>query len=488
MANTIDCRQIANAFDNRGLVFQEQRPGTARPGTGKSVTSESQHRPLTAPSNSPYFDTSNSLARADPLIPSEIEGGNTSQRHPPLRERALTRLSEQPLAQARDMAPPPLSRRNEMTMPRLAVTTQFSTAQTPRSYTMPSQPSNPEAVEVLRRDSNPTGDRPSSTSHGSTLEAIREAVEEGVTPPRTATSMVPSPCTTKPNEPWHSVTAEPHSLAALSSEPAEQRPSTGRPSTAATTPVPDTQEFEIPPRRELPFKRPDSSHSGSHRSVSRPRTSTSTTQSLPKPRLSREGSGSLVRADSISPTKQVLGSRPGTASPLKRTYNALEDEPTRPRTSGAQPSNTHPLAYRGVSSLHQATIADPPALPTAGSKPSRMDELLYGRRPLAERSPNKVPRISSLIDAPHENVTPPTSPRRVAAPDEPQDYTINAYAAIKCPAHDTRETSLEEYATQSLQDRQAALEEFMIENLENPAFIKLCEDVENCWRRIALGL
>lgn len=54
--------------------------------------------------------------------------------------------------------------------------------------------------------------------------------------------------------------------------------------------------------------------------------------------------------------------------------------------------------------------------------------------------------------------------------------------------HDPREVSLEEYATQSLQDRQAALDEFMVENLENPAFTKLCEDVENCWRRMALGL
>jgi hypothetical protein len=48
--------------------------------------------------------------------------------------------------------------------------------------------------------------------------------------------------------------------------------------------------------------------------------------------------------------------------------------------------------------------------------------------------------------------------------------------------------SLEVYAAQSQEDRAAAMDDFVMANLENPAFTKLCEDVENCWRRFALGL
>ncbi|KAK5127694.1 hypothetical protein LTR08_004339 [Meristemomyces frigidus] len=488
MKDATDCRRIVTALANRGMEFQEQRPGTARPGSGRPITNNSQHRPPTAQSNSPYFDPSKSVARPSPFTQPEVEAGSLSRRQPPVHERFPTRGPEQPVMQSQEMAPPPLFSRDEITAPRMAVPTRPTTAEIYRSYTTLPQPSQYDAVDVLRRPSDPTGERPSSTSHVSTLEAIREAVEEDATSPRTATYMPPPLHTSIPNEHWSSATAETLPLTTLSSDPLEQRPSTGRPSTSATTPVPDTQEFNIPPRRELPFKRPDSKHSGSDRSVSRPRTSALTMPPLPKPNLNREGSGSTVRADSASPTKQGLGSRPGTASPLKRTFNATEEEPTRPQTSGAQPSNTRPLAPREPSPLRQAALAEQPGSPTMGRKPTRMDELLYGRRPPEERSPNKVPRLNSLNDAPHENVTPPTSPKRIALADGSHDPTINAYTALRSSAHDSRETSLEEYATQSLQDRQTALDEFMIENLENPAFTKLCEDVENCWRRIALGL
>jgi hypothetical protein len=48
--------------------------------------------------------------------------------------------------------------------------------------------------------------------------------------------------------------------------------------------------------------------------------------------------------------------------------------------------------------------------------------------------------------------------------------------------------SLSAYAAQSVEDRLAILDEFMVSRLNDPAFVTLCEDVENCWRRIALGL
>jgi hypothetical protein len=56
-------------------------------------------------------------------------------------------------------------------------------------------------------------------------------------------------------------------------------------------------------------------------------------------------------------------------------------------------------------------------------------------------------------------------------------------------AYQMQETSsLEEYAAQDGKTRQAALEQFMMDNLQDPSFTTLCEDMEGCWQRIALGL
>ena len=130
-----------------------------------------------------------------------------------------------------------------------------------------------------------------------------------------------------------------------------------------------------------------------------------------------------------------------------------------------------------------------------------MDELLARKKPLAERSTNSgVPRLSSLVDAPHEIVSPSgtamapeksaadhlsASPRKRAAHEN--DFTVGAYAAIRSPTRHPEEVSLEEYAAQSQEDRVAAINEFFVSNLENPSFVKLCEDVGNCWRRVGLG-
>jgi hypothetical protein len=111
--------------------------------------------------------------------------------------------------------------------------------------------------------------------------------------------------------------------------------------------------------------------------------------------------------------------------------------------------------------------------------------------------------MSSLIDAPHELEDPPENAwSSIQAPA--QDWTRSvgtsgnvtterdpigdAYAALSTAHRDQDSSSLEEYAAQDGKTRQTALEQFMMDNLQNPSFTTLCEDVESCWRRIALGL
>ena len=113
-----------------------------------------------------------------------------------------------------------------------------------------------------------------------------------------------------------------------------------------------------------------------------------------------------------------------------------------------------------------------------------MDQLLYGRRPLAERDGNaKVPRMSSMVDAPHEIVPlSPPSMKTASMPSPLRSVTVS-------PTRQPEEASeLAAYASQSPADRDAALEDFMMRHLEDPSFATTCEDMERCWRRIALGL
>lgn len=42
------------------------------------------------------------------------------------------------------------------------------------------------------------------------------------------------------------------------------------------------------------------------------------------------------------------------------------------------------------------------------------------------------------------------------------------------------------YSDQPVEVRNARLEEFLIQNLDNPEFTTLCQDVENCWRGLLL--
>lgn len=217
---------------------------------------------------------------------------------------------------------------------------------------------------------------------------------------------------------------------------------------------PPTLEHEIPPRRELPFSR------GSSRSdTSRP----------------------------ASASKSRDGCRPSTASPLKRSFVPDIDENARPKfTRETEKTNA---------SLSTATArpTSSHSIKTAPRKQSRIDELLSNNKVLGSRDPNaNIVRGSSSVDAPHESVLPPPSSPLVRSSSNrnqtDNDCTIRAYAAAPSDGQDDQRISLEYYAAHSREDRDAAMERFMMEKLNDPAFTRLCEDVENCWQRIALGL
>lgn len=179
-------------------------------------------------------------------------------------------------------------------------------------------------------------------------------------------------------------------------------------------------------------------------------------------------------------------------------------------------------------------------------RPSDLNELFRITKPLAERSPNsnKVTRNDSTADAAYELETPPgtsssavklnaqalpSSPGRVdggdiapspvklhaqalssppsranardvalqdksdnrrmsISPTRPIEPLARASSVVKGPNESTESAALAEYASQGREDRQAVMDEFMVSKLEDPNFAVLCEDLDSCWRRIALGL
>ena len=467
-----DCQSVVTAFERRGLCFQEHRPVTARPSTARPATSEGSDRLLTADAASRHIK---------PAPTESLQGScrTSSPTHDARQSHASASLGTTHPSEKTVL--PPLISRDEVNAPREVVPSRPSTAQIYRSSTTPAHRPFEEVQDILRRPSDPMGERPSSTSHVAMLEAIREDVERFDPSPIRSPTMVQLP-----RLPLHSSTAN------LSHASPVPEPSELRASTSASRY--ETLEHEIPPRRDFfPFKRPESQHSVTGPIVSRPTSSALTMLPLPKPSLVKSRPASAHRIDSGPPAAEKLSSRPSTASPLKRGYSAMVDDADVMSTDASRP-NAEPVATAKSSSPLARVHED---LEASSRRPSRMNELLYGRKALADRSANtaKIPRMGSLTDAPHELVSPPpTSPARKLATNTVKtrpsisrnDFAVEARAQASSAT--AQEVSLGEYAVQSLQDRQAALDTFMMENLENPAFTKLCEDVEGCWRRIALGL
>ena len=310
-----------------------------------------------------------------------------------------------------------------------------------------------------------------------------------------------------------------HSAAAArtstSDEYAFAKRSTGlyQPSAPASLRLPDTLEHEMPPRRELPFKRP-----GSHQSTSsRPSTSAKSASH------STAGAGSsepTVASSSLSPARNASAHRPATASPLKRVIAPSHLEPTKKALAVEKRPQTQASLFPSASSPPRPSYLST----NDGSvrRPSDLGELLRIAKPLAERSPNssKVVRTDSTADAPYELETPPgtsSSPSRInahtvvsslsrvhghvpnshskgdsyAAPELSVQSTTPAArpsSVVGGPTDRAGSIALADYASQSREDRQAVLDEFMVSKLEDPNFAFLCEDLDSCWRRIALGL
>ncbi|KAJ8118445.1 hypothetical protein OPT61_g586 [Boeremia exigua] len=239
-----------------------------------------------------------------------------------------------------------------------------------------------------------------------------------------------------------------------------------RPETALLYERPDTAE--LPPRRELPFPRdpsPTSSGSDHNRPRSRPSTGFMGPPPLPS-RVSdlRPGSARAASSDSELPPlrqptiivdstkKMTVQQRPHTPIPCSRSHS---------KPAPATAIYEEPQSFSPVSS-------SPQAYPTpAATSPS-------ARRPFSPLNSDGPNKGSSA------------SPNASASLSASRNKTHVDRMLGSSSFGDTK-NALKAYAMQSDDSRKAALDNFILNSLDNHDFLTLVEDMEVNWARIGLG-
>ena len=452
-----ECSQMVGILERRGMEFQQQRPRTGRPPSARSQADEPGSRPLTT---QPYsakdaFGVPAVHPKRSPFNLQTLEAGGLSSQTPVGTRRTLDAEQmtsrQQPISQTANNIRPEA---------------QFRTPIVGSNHSMPA-PAQAGLDKIANGGARNDMAYDFDNSGGSQLMS---------SPARPVTT------------------------------------SLYQPSVPASLRLPDTLEHEMPPRRELPFKRP-----GSHQSASsRPSTSANSASHSTK---GADSSEHTVASSGLSLARNASTHRPATASPLKRAIAPSHLEPTkkafvigmRPQTQGSSfPSASSPVKPAPVSSNG------------SHRRPSDLGELLRISKPIMERSPNnnRVTRMDSTADAQYELETPPgtssslcktnshivksSSPSKIdghvtTSPSRPDSHTVpgpssdssdplaRASSVLQGPVNGA-DSALADYASQSREDRHAVLDEFMVSKLEDPNFAVLCEDLDSCWRRIALGL
>lgn len=239
-----------------------------------------------------------------------------------------------------------------------------------------------------------------------------------------------------------------------------------RPETALLYDRPDTAE--LPPRRELPFRRdslPPSSGSDNNRPDSRP--STGVMGPPPLPTRVSDLRPSSARATSLDNELPPLR-QPTIVTDTGKKASAQQRPLTPMPSSGghSNPAQTPTICEEQIS--FAPALSSPQAYPTpAPSSP-------LATRPL------------SALDSGAENRLGSASPGVFASPPASANRGRTG-RPIALPHSQDAKDALKAYAMQSDDGRKAALNGFIFKSLDDNNFITLVEDMETNWARIGLG-
>ncbi|KAL2069517.1 hypothetical protein VTL71DRAFT_14196 [Oculimacula yallundae] len=249
----------------------------------------------------------------------------------------------------------------------------------------------------------------------------------------------------------------------------------------SSTPA-SVQDFTIPPRRDLPFSRPEP--------TSRP-SSALDLPPLPKPTpvvISKQATDNAKTTGTVkaAPVKRVAQRKAPIAkdvressskavSPLKSLTFETTIEPPMMRED--EPS---PLAAKSAAASRPASAAS--GLVSKAIIPPK-------KRVATPNLPLPSAKRPKMDIMPADDSVPETDPAP-SAPTTHESYLndLDAFVASHMARPAPKELrQMPGYAEADTDRRHAMLDDFICQNLQDPDFLKLCDDMDNAWRRIGLG-
>ncbi|RHZ62155.1 uncharacterized protein CDV56_108134 [Aspergillus thermomutatus] len=215
---------------------------------------------------------------------------------------------------------------------------------------------------------------------------------------------------------------------------------TPKPSTTAARHDIRTLNQLLPPKRELPFSKPPAKRSR-------------TTAKEPSTTSQTHGAGDQIPTNTES---DAAAPPPSSRAPKKPT----------PRRKAAQNTTPGPL-HRSTTSIPPLTlIEEPPTQPIQSISSLALPATIPGAQQLSTEQQHPTVRIHGQQPMFESN-----------------DNTVHQ----RGQQHDPTPADLSSYLSAPTHERTARLENWICQNIENDGFIKLCQDVEGIWRRIAFG-
>jgi hypothetical protein len=253
-----------------------------------------------------------------------------------------------------------------------------------------------------------------------------------------------------------------------------------RPSTAPIQRSSDEVSRLFPPRRELPFPKPSSSPA-----------KTKMLPPLPKPSYASDATKSAAAEKKEEPQTRMDLEKPPVHPQITRL--STPQGPTR-----FEPPMSRTYNFQAKDDGMAVDSQSPIYSDTSTSTMCGDGNVLSEPNRLANTSPG-VNMLSSLERATHSNSDQvySSSPER-AFPSSPERSRNSSPLAGRgqmqqdvemttVPSQpQSAEEDLQRYAEQSNDVRADAINKFILESIDNDCFLKLCVDIEACWRRTAL--
>ncbi|PBP20944.1 hypothetical protein BUE80_DR008250 [Diplocarpon rosae] len=290
-------------------------------------------------------------------------------------------------------------------------------------------------------------------------------------------------------------------------EPSLRDPSWVSSQRPASTPA-DLEDLVMPPRRKLPFERPDPTVRSSS-AITFPALPKPTPVSRTSPRKDTESK--MQPVTKAAPTKRVAQRKGPVAKPTASSLNASSPiklaaseniiAPPQPREDDSSPLAAKSAAAAAATSRPASVASGMVSKTQAPSKkrvttpilppPSNKRLKMASKATQTETLISSCPNVTGQNDAAQCDNVRELVPDVVTAASPPDTYLNDLDTFI---AKHKERPALKEiwqtpgYAEADAEHRQMIVDDFICQNLESADFLQLCVDMETAWRKIGLGL